>query len=56
VLNLFADFEAGRDPTPSMTAWDEAYLDGLYAATREAANSRQQRADIARRIVRNVQE
>lgn len=55
ILNLFADQAAGRTITQSMTGWDEAYLEGLYAATREAASSRQQRAEITRRIVRAVQ-
>lgn len=55
VLNLFADQAAGRTLTPAMTAWDRAYLGGLYAATREATNTRQQRAEIARRIVDSMQ-
>jgi hypothetical protein len=54
VLNLFADQAAGRSVTPAMTSWDLGYLEGLYAATREAANARQQRSEIARRIVREV--
>ena len=55
VLNLFADHAAGRALTPAMTAWDQAYLNGLYAATREAANTRQQRAEITRRIVDSME-
>ena len=56
VLNLFADHAAGRSLTPAMTAWDQAYLDGLYSATREAVNTRQQRAEIARRIVDSMEQ
>lgn len=51
ILNLFA---GGDRPPQEMTAWDRAYLAGLYGATREAATSRQQRNEIARRIVENV--
>jgi hypothetical protein len=54
ILNLFADQAAGRPARSGMTDWDEAYLQGLYRATREAANSRQQRSEIARRIVQEI--
>jgi|CXWL01.1.fsa_nt_gi hypothetical protein len=50
ILNLFTD--VGGEVPQAMTEWDLAYLQGLYAATREAANSRTQRAEIARHIVR----
>lgn len=51
VLNLFSHTAAAPD---GMTAWDQAYLQGLYTATREASNSRRQRADIARRMAESV--
>jgi len=54
ILNLFADHAAGQNVNLAMTNWDLGYLEGLYAATREAATARQQRSQIARRIVREV--
>lgn len=51
ILNLFSD-AAGR-PT-ALTDWDEAYLEGLYAARRNARNSRAQEGDIARRMGQEV--
>jgi hypothetical protein len=49
ILNLFT---ASAETAPSeMTAWDVAFLDGLYRATREAVNSRQQRSEIQRSMV-----
>lgn len=56
VLNLFSDPQAGR-PTPTgLTEWDLAYLQGLYSAQREAPSARQQRADIAGRIARSMEQ
>lgn len=55
ILNLFRLREDGREAPSAMTEWDLAYLQGLYSATREAVNSRAQRAEIARRIVREVE-
>lgn len=47
ILNLFA---RGSGPAPTaMTAWDAAFLQGLYRTRREAG-ARQQRSDIARRM------
>lgn len=45
ILNLFGD-----DPNRAteLTEWDYAYLDGLYAATRDARSSRQQAREITR--------
>jgi hypothetical protein len=54
ILNLFAEQAAGQAATTAMTEWDLGYLQGLYAATREAATARQQRSQIARRIVREI--
>jgi hypothetical protein len=51
ILNLFS---APQNAPAAMTDWDTAYLQGLYAATREAANARQQRAQIADRIASSV--
>lgn len=51
ILNLFS---APQNAPAAMTDWDVAFLDGLYSATREAANSRQQRAQIASRIASSV--
>jgi hypothetical protein len=52
VLNLWAG-----DPAPhALTEWDLAYLRGLYAATREAASVRRQQGDIAREMLRDVEE
>lgn len=54
VLNLFNERAPERAALVSMTDWDRAYLQGLYAATREASSSRQQRADIARRMTEQM--
>ena len=49
ILNLFT---ASAETAPTeMTSWDIAYLNGLYRATREAVNSRQQRSEIQRSMV-----
>jgi hypothetical protein len=54
ILNLFSE-RRGDEPAPvAMTVWDLAYLQGLYAATPEAASARQQRRDIARHMVEQV--
>lgn len=53
ILNLFA--ENGQAPS-AMTAWDIAYLQGLYRATREAASAQAQRNDIARRMAERVEQ
>ncbi len=47
ILNLFAADPAGGGAT-ELTAWDRAYLEGLYGATRSAVNSQQQMREIAR--------
>ncbi|MEZ5957979.1 MAG: hypothetical protein R3C27_12295 [Hyphomonadaceae bacterium] len=52
ILNLFS---SDVENTPmGMTAWDEAYLRGLYRATREATNARAQQREISRTIVTTV--
>jgi hypothetical protein len=49
ILNLFT---SPVENTPmGMTPWDEAYLQGLYRATREATNTRTQQREIGRVIV-----
>jgi hypothetical protein len=53
ILNLFAENER---PPSAMTAWDIAYLQGLYRATREAASAQAQRNDIARRMAERVEQ
>jgi len=45
VLNLFS---SATNPPAGMTAWDEAYLDGLYDARNDVAN--RQASAIARRL------
>lgn len=54
ILNLFSERRAGEPAPVAMTVWDLAYLQGLYAATPEAASARQQRRDIARHMVEQV--
>jgi hypothetical protein len=49
ILNLFA---SGPETAPGgMTAWDQAYLSGLYRSTRNAASASQQVREISRRMV-----
>ena len=48
ILNLFEEDPANA--SFEMTNWDRAYLDGLYRATRNAANARQQVREISRRM------
>jgi hypothetical protein len=54
ILNLFAERPPGALAPTGLTAWDVAYLQGLYSTRREAASARQQRAAIARRISEDV--
>jgi hypothetical protein len=49
ILNLFS---ATQSPPAQLTAWDEAYLEGLYSAPSEA--STRQVASIARRMADRV--
>ena len=51
ILNLFS---APQSAPAAMTDWDVAYLQGLYAATREASGSSRQRREIAARIAESV--
>jgi hypothetical protein len=51
ILNLFI---GASPPVFELTDWDVAYLDGLYRATRDAANSRQQLREIAERMANQV--
>lgn len=54
ILNLFA---SGADVAPtSLTEWDEAYLRGLYGATRAAVNTQVQQRDIRRAMVEALTE
>jgi hypothetical protein len=48
ILNVFGSDRSGLN---AMTDWDLAYLRGLYAATRNAANVQQQQREIARRML-----
>ncbi|HRD45464.1 MAG TPA: hypothetical protein PLF78_03165, partial [Caulobacter sp.] len=48
VLNLFGDRAAGVEPVEAMTAWDKAYLKGLYEARRDVRRGAAQEGDIAR--------
>ncbi len=50
ILNLFAE-QPARSRAAALTEWDEAYLQGLYSATRNAATVRQHQGDIARRML-----
>lgn len=52
ILNLFT---SSVENTPEgMTDWDEAYLKGLYRATREATNTRAQQREIGRAVVSEI--
>jgi|CXWL01.1.fsa_nt_gi hypothetical protein len=54
ILNLFAQTDAA--PLHEMTAWDVAYLEGLYAAPRNAHNNRVQERQISRTMARSLTE
>lgn len=54
VLNLFADRAAGVEPAAGMTAWDKAYLKGLYGAKRAARRGSDQEKDITRSMVKDL--
>lgn len=54
ILNLFSDRASGRSSVSELTEWDTAYLEGLYRAPRNAANSRQQRWMITNRMEREL--
>jgi hypothetical protein len=51
VLNLFGN---SARPVTGMTAFDVAYLDGLYHATRNARTANQQQGEIADRMDRTL--
>jgi hypothetical protein len=55
ILNVFADQQAGRDPTPALTNWDEAYLHGLYAASDQPATPNLRRNAIAEEMAHTAQ-
>lgn len=52
ILNLFSAPETERPR--ELTAWDLAYLQGLYSVTPEAASATQQNAEIAHRMERDL--
>lgn len=52
ILNLFSAPEAQRPR--ELTAWDLAYLQGLYSVTPEAASATQQNSEIAHRMEREL--
>jgi hypothetical protein len=49
ILNLF------RGGASEMTAWDLAYLEGLYGATRAARSSNQQEGQIERTMIEELE-
>lgn len=49
ILNMFA-----ADGPKAMTDWDVAYLQGLYAVTRDAASAARQKGEIARSMNREL--
>lgn len=51
ILNLFSARDSGGIIPTAMTQWDEAYLDGLYNARRNAPSELWQRRDISARMV-----
>lgn len=51
ILNMFAEQPARAPAVTTLTDWDVAYLQGLYSATRNAANIRQHQNDVARRML-----
>lgn len=50
ILNLFDGARVNTSGPTTLTQWDQAFLDALYKTARNAANQRQQQADIARRM------
>jgi len=50
ILDLFAARAKGESLVAEMTAWDLAYLEGLYRAQRTASSAKIQERDIARRM------
>lgn len=50
ILNLFDGAQVNANAPTTLTLWDTAFLDALYKTTRNAANQRQQQAEIARRM------
>jgi hypothetical protein len=47
ILNMFNE---GAEGSLTLTNWDQAYLDGLYRSTRNAASTNQQLREIGRRM------
>lgn len=52
ILRLFDDVRSGATPPDSLTKWDTAYLQALYAAPGDARDGQAQRAAIARDVER----
>lgn len=52
ILNLFSEPAPGQARPSGLTAWDTAYLEGLYRTARNARSADAQEAEISRRIVR----
>jgi hypothetical protein len=50
ILDIFAARDAGRPLPETLTAWDRAYLKGLYAAPADARNLNAQRGAIRRSL------
>jgi hypothetical protein len=56
ILNLFADRQAGAEPSEALTDWDVAYLTGVYGARRDARNSDAQKRDITRAMGKDLKD
>lgn len=56
ILNLFSAKESGGEPAEGLTAWDIAYLTGVYEARRDTRNSDGQKRDITRTMGEELKE
>jgi hypothetical protein len=50
IMNAFNGDRAAQNAPAELTAWDQAFLSGLYRAQRSPATAQQHRRDIARRM------
>jgi streptomycin 6-kinase len=51
ILNLFSD---ASDAPPSMSEWDQGYLQSLYESEQQSASPRANAAQVADRLAREV--
>jgi hypothetical protein len=51
IMNLFDGARANADGPSALTQWDQAFLDALYKASRNAVNPATQQREIARRML-----